>query len=109
MPAGVLAGSTTSTDAVPASSLLLRLPGALRLVVTGKVPSTVPPRLTLTVASRVSDAAVIESDDRSNVTWLVPAWYDAGAPAGNFTPTACWANDTGSGGSPSPGFANSSM
>ena len=38
-PIGLHGGSVTSTDAVPASSLLLALPGALSVVVTGNEPS----------------------------------------------------------------------
>ena len=68
MPAGVPAGITTSTEAVPASSLLLASAGGRSVVVTGKVPSVVLPSLTDTVVSRLSSGSVIDSEDRSNLT-----------------------------------------
>ena len=56
---------------------------------TGNDPSDVPPSDTATVASLVSAAVDIASDDREKVTPL-PAAYVAGAPAGKATPTARW-------------------
>ena len=48
-----------------------------------------PPSDTDTVASLVSAAVDIASDDKANVT-APPGAYDAGAPAGKATPTARW-------------------
>ena len=68
-PAGVPAGMTTSTEAVPASSLLLASAGGRRVVVTGKVPNVVLPELDRHLVSRLSSGSVIDSEVRPNVTW----------------------------------------
>ena len=44
---------------------------------------------TVTVASFVSGAVDMASDDSENAT-VPPGAYDAGAPAGKATPTARW-------------------
>ena len=84
-PAGTVDGRTTLTLAVPYSSVI----AVPRVLSTANVPSWVSPRLTLTELSLTSAAVLKASDDRSKLTFS-PGKYDAGAPAGNRTPTARW-------------------
>ncbi len=92
-PAGVPAGIRTETADVPYSSF-----GVDPIVLsTANVPSGTPSRETLTSVSLRSVPLAKAKDDRLKRTSSRAGTYDAGAPLGNETPTACWVYPIGRG------------